>query len=51
MVRKNLGMALSIVLTIFMVFGSVVSPLSGVNVYAAGVSVYIDGVNGNDSND
>ena len=51
MVRKNLGVALSIVLTIFMVFGSVVSPLSGVNVYAAGVSVYIDGVNGNDSND
>jgi|GEM_PF-5400372 len=54
MVRKSLGVALSVVLTIFMVFGSVVSPLSGVfDVFAAenGKWIYVDGQNGNDGND
>lgn len=51
MFRKYYRVAIGMLLAVFMVFGGAISPLSGVNVYAAGVSVYIDGVNGNDSND
>ena len=51
MLRKYYRVAIGMLLAVFMVFGGAISPLSGVNVYAAGVSVYIDGVNGNDSND
>lgn len=54
MIRKYYRVAIGMLLAVFMVFGSVVSPLSGAfDVFAAenGKWIYVDGQNGNDGND